>query len=93
VSELLQSLIQTGRVADLLIAVLLAEAAVLVGLRMATGRGFAASYVISNLLAGLFLVLALRTALTDASWIWTALSLAAAGIAHAVDLAVRWPSA
>ncbi len=93
VSDAVQSLIQTGRVADLVIVVLLAEAAVFIGFRVATGRGFAVSSVVSNMLAGLFLVLALRSALTDASWMWTALSLAAAGVAHAVDLAVRWPSA
>jgi hypothetical protein len=93
VSELLESLVRTGRVADILIAVMVIEALVLIGYRIARGRGFAIPYVISNLVAGLFLVLALKSALTDSSWVWTALSLAAAGISHAVDLAVRWPAA
>ncbi len=91
-SEVLQSLFQSGRVADILLAVMAIEAALLIGYRVAKGRGFAVPYVITNLIAGVFLVLALRSALTDAPWGWTALSLAAAGIAHAVDLAVRWPA-
>jgi hypothetical protein len=92
VSELLQSLFQSGRVADILLAVMAIEAAVLIGYRIAKGRGFAIPYVITNLVAGGFLVLALKSALTDAPWVWTALSLAAAGISHAIDLAVRWPA-
>lgn len=91
-SELLQSLFQSGRVADILLAIMALEAAVLIGYRIAKGRGFAVPYVIANLMAGAFLMLALRSALTGSSWTWTALSLAAAGIAHAVDLAVRWPA-
>lgn len=39
--------------------------------------------------AGSALVLALRAALTKASWPWIALALAASGVAHAIDLRMR----
>ena len=42
------------------------------------------------LLAGAFLLLALRAALTGASWIPVALWLLAALFAHLVDLVRRW---
>lgn len=90
--EVLADLIKSGQVTGILIAVMVTEAAVLIAYRLGKGRGFAVPYIISNLLAGLFLVLALRAALTGAAWPWIAASLAAAGIAHVADLVVRWPS-
>ena len=89
--ETLQSLIQSGRAADILIAVMMFEAVALGLFRLITGRGFAVRLIISNLMAGLFLTLALKASLIGAPWPWTAASLAAAGVAHALDLVVRWP--
>lgn len=90
--DAVQSLIETSRVADILIIVMLAEAAVLIGYRLVKARGFAVSHVVTNLLAGLFLVLALKAALASAPWQWIAASLALAGVAHAVDVIMRWPA-
>ena len=88
-----QALIESSRVADILIMVMFAEAALLIGYRAVRGRGFAVAHVVTNLLAGLFLVLALKAALAGAPWQWIAAALAAAGVSHAVDVYTRWPAA
>ena len=44
----------------------------------------------ANLLSGLSLVLALRLVLGGAGWPWLALCLAAAGVAHGLDIQARW---
>lgn len=46
--------------------------------------------MIGNLLAGAFLLLALRCALTGAGWLWIALWLLAALLAHVADIVGRW---
>jgi len=79
-------------VIDCLIAVLLAEALALRGLQWRRGvqavpRGLAAS-----LMAGLFLMLAIRLALTGGQGLWFAALLLAAGLAHALDLRERFRS-
>jgi hypothetical protein len=55
-------------------------------------RGRRAAWVpgLPNLLSGLSLVLALRLAIDGAAWPWLALCLAAAGVAHGLDLQARW---
>ena len=45
---------------------------------------------LANLLSGLSLVLALRLAIAGAAWPWLAFCLAAAGVAHGLDLQARW---
>ncbi len=75
---------------DLIAALMLAEG-VLLSLRYFwTGRGIAPASLLPNLLAGLFLLLALRCALTGAGWIWIAAFLAAALPAHLLDVVKRW---
>ena len=91
--DILVDLVTSGRIADLLIAVMLIEVVVLVGYRVASGRGYPVPHIISSVLAGLFLVLALRAALVGAPWYWIAASLAAAGAAHLADVVLRWPAA
>jgi hypothetical protein len=78
----------SGRVADLALVVLAVEAAGLVLLRR-SGRGPPLASVLPFLAAGAFLLLALRGALTGASWPAIALPLALAGLAHAIDLRGR----
>lgn len=76
---------------DLVLAVLLLEAAVLWWLRRrAAGGGLPLADVAGSLLAGLFLVLAVREAASGSTGGWLALWLAAAGLAHAFDLYRRW---
>jgi hypothetical protein len=55
-----------------------------------THRGVSPADLIANLLAGMFLLLALRAALTEADWVWLALFLLGAFAAHLADLARRW---
>ena len=58
--------------------------------RRRSGRGIAIRALIANVGAGLFLMLAVRAALVGAAWPWLAGLFAAAGVSHAVDLALRW---
>lgn len=90
-NDLIEPLFRSGRVADIVLAVMVIETLVLVAIRVLKGRGFAVRYVISNMMAGLFLVLALKAALVDAAWPWIAASLSAAFAAHVADLSLRWP--
>ena len=75
---------------DLVIAVTLLEAAALAVYHARTGRGLAPRDFAANLGAGLALMLAVRAALAGAAWTWVAAGLAAAGLAHLLDLRRRW---
>ena len=83
-------LFESGRVADLLLLVLALEAAGLWWWHRRTGEGVALRRALPFLLSGAAFALALRAALTDSHWGWTALALAGAGAAHAWDLRSRW---
>jgi hypothetical protein len=75
---------------DLVIALSLLETAFLLLHHRVTGRGIAPSQFLANMVSGLSLMLALRAALTQSDWVWVAMPLVAAGIAHASDLWRRW---
>jgi hypothetical protein len=75
---------------DIVITVTLIEWAVLYFWHRRTGRGVALSEVRLTLLAGLYLMLALRASMTAAPWYVVALLLLAAGLSHAADLLRRW---
>jgi hypothetical protein len=83
-------LIASGRLIDLILALMLAEAVVLYAHRRHTGRGLPASGIVVNLAAGASLMLAVRAALTDAAPGWIAACLAVSLLAHLGDLAIRW---
>jgi hypothetical protein len=83
-------LFTSGRIVDLIVALTVVEGLVLAAHHRRTGRGIAPLDLIGNLLAGGFLLLALRAALTGASWSWIGAALAAALVAHLTDLARRW---
>ena len=74
---------------DLVLALSLLEGAALVVLHRATGRGIAPRDFLLNLLAGMFLMLALRCQVRELGAAWVAVCLAAAGVAHAGDLWMR----
>jgi hypothetical protein len=76
---------------DLVLAVTAIEAIALAAYHHASRRGVALPDVLANLAAGVCLLLALRGALSGAAWAWIAFWLAAAGIAHTLDLWRRWP--
>jgi hypothetical protein len=79
-----------GAVVDVILALVLVEAIAVIAYRFATGGGPELIGFICNLLAGAFLLFALRAALSGAHWIWLAASLSGALVAHAADLLTRW---
>lgn len=86
----MSELFSSGRMVDLIIVCMIIEWIAIVWYRAQTRNGISPLDLAGNLLAGVFLLLALRSALTGAEWQWTALYLAAALPAHVADLARRW---
>ncbi len=82
--------IRSGRAVDWILVVIGLEVLAVLSYRGLTGRGPAPSAFVGNILAGSSLLVALRIALSGASWVWIGLSLTAAFAAHLVDLAIRW---
>jgi hypothetical protein len=80
----------SGRVVDLILILMLAEALVVLAWWRRTGRGLAPAAFLPFLLAGGCLMLALRAALVGAAWPWMALALLGALLAHLLDLRRRW---
>ncbi|MEN0073943.1 MAG: hypothetical protein AAGC69_06150 [Paracraurococcus sp.] len=87
---MLQALFSSGRVVDLALGLMLIEAVALLALRRSRGGGLAPAALLTFLLAGAGLLLALRAALVGAAWEWIALPLILALLAHLADLALRW---
>jgi len=86
----LAELFASGHVVDLIIAFMVVEAVVLLVWRRRLGHRIAPGPLVASLLAGFFLLLALRSALAGNSWPFTAVWLLAALVAHLGDLAGRW---
>ncbi len=84
----MQALLLNGSVIDWILGLLAAEAISLY--HRATGRGIAFPDLVFTLLAGAWLLLALRGGSAERSAVWTALALAAALLAHLADLGRRW---
>jgi len=87
---LLESLYESGRVADLLLVLVAVEAAGLVWLHRRVGRPGLPWGILLNLLTGAALVFALGAALRGLDWTWVAVGLLAALAGHLGDLALRW---
>lgn len=83
-------LFASGRIVDLIVGFTVLEGAVLVAWRRAHGHRGAVADVVSVLLPGLFLLLALRCSIAGTDWLWTAACLLAALMTHLADLARRW---
>lgn len=83
-------LLADGRLLDVVVALMVVEAGVLLWWRARTGGGLPASGVLCVLASGICLMLAVRAALTGAGTATVALWLLAALAAHVADLAVRW---
>lgn len=88
---MIADLVEGGRIVDLILAFVAVQFAGLWLYRRTTGKGPSPADLAPNLLAGAALLLALRAALTQAGWLWISAFLAAALVAHLVDLARRWP--
>jgi hypothetical protein len=83
----LEAFVASGRAVDAILLIVLAEAVAVLWLAR-SGRGPGAA-LLPTLAAGAALLLALRAALTPTPWPAVAAWLAVAGVAHAVDLALR----
>lgn len=83
-------LFANGRIVEGIVALVALEALILSIWRARTGGGPEPLSLIANLLAGSFLLLALRNALAGTSPRWIAICLIAALAAHVADLAARW---
>lgn len=86
----MEEFFHSGRVADVILGVMIAETLLLLAYRKATGRGLAPLDLFAMVFAGACLVLALRAVLSGSAWPVVAVFLAAALIAHLIDLYRRW---
>ena len=86
----MDSLFASGRIVDILLVLMVIEAIALIAFHRRSGAGIKTRHVLSNLIAGMCLFLALRLALTDAPWPWIGAGLGAALLAHLADLKSRW---
>ena len=75
---------------DIVIAVTVIEWVLLSWWHRRTGRGIPMSELRATLLAGLYLMMALRASMVSAPWYVVALLLLAAGLSHVADLWRRW---
>ncbi len=84
----MEQLFASGRVVDVILALMLAE---YFGLRLYMHRkgGIGSLGLEGYLLSGAFLLLALRVSLTGGPWVWIAGLLAAAFAVHLIDLRGR----
>lgn len=83
-------LFASGRLVDLILVVVVFEAAGLLLYWARARRGIAPLDLLPNLCAGAFLLLALRAALAGSGSMVASFFLAAAGLAHLTDVHRRW---
>jgi hypothetical protein len=85
----MQQLLTGAHIVDAILVLVVLEGAVLAAVWRWAGRGLPPEQFLPTLAAGACLLLALRSALTQA-WPWVAMWLAAALLSHVVDLSLRW---
>jgi len=85
----MSELFGNGRIIDLVLLGMLLEGAILLAIRQRTGRGLPGGQLAATLLSGGMLMLALRAALTGASWQVLAALMLASLVAHLFDLGLR----
>lgn len=83
-------LFASGRLIDLILIVVVVEAANLLLVWRYGRRGVAPGDLLPNLCAGAFLLLAFRVTLGGGGWMLACGCLAAAGVAHLIDVIRRW---
>jgi hypothetical protein len=88
-----EQFILSGRIVDVMLAVLVVEVVILSWRHHRTGRGLPPGLLITNAGAGGSLMLALKAGLTGAGWPWIVAALLASLAFHVADLRHRWTSA
>ena len=88
--ELLASSLESGLLIDLILALMVAEAAALALLARWLGRNLPLADILALLLPGALLMLAIRFALTGAGPLAVAVALLAALLAHIADVVRRF---
>ena len=83
-------LFASGHLVDLILVLTVIEGGCLLLYWHSKQRGIAPFDLLPNLLAGAFLLLAMRLTMEGVSWQLPCASLAAAGLSHIADLARRW---
>ncbi|MEO1420064.1 MAG: hypothetical protein AAFU66_03810 [Pseudomonadota bacterium] len=86
----MQAWIESGRIADVMLAVIAIEIIVLIVYRVISGKGLPMATVICNAGAGGSLMVALKLIWIDAAWHWVAAALLGSLVFHTIDLAQRW---
>jgi hypothetical protein len=90
--SVLEQAFVSGRIVDLILMLVMAEAIGLVVLWTFARRGVPPRALLANLVSGAALMLAVRSALLDAPWTQVAAFLSLSFLAHLADLAGRWRS-
>lgn len=88
--QLLESLIASGRIVDIMVAVIALEVVAVLVFRRLYGGGIPAVPLLLNVGAGGSLMLALRAALGESGWQWIAAFLVASLVFHVADQFQRW---
>ncbi len=83
------ALLESGRLIDIILALMVIEAVALLVWRRRTGRGLSSAAILLNVAAGACLMGALRAAIVGAGAGWILGCLALALVMHMADLAVR----
>ncbi|MEL6302514.1 MAG: hypothetical protein AAFV47_09870 [Pseudomonadota bacterium] len=86
----MQAWIESGRIADVMLAVIAIEIIALIVYRLLSGKGLPVATVICNAGAGGSLMVALKLVWIDAAWHWVAAALLGSLVFHMIDLAQRW---
>jgi len=87
---MLEELIRSGRIVDIMIAFVVIEIVALLVYRRLTGRGVPTYSLLVNIGAGVSLMLALKAVFVGAAWTIVAACLLGALVFHTLDVAQRW---
>ncbi|MEL6198849.1 MAG: hypothetical protein AAFR09_01450 [Pseudomonadota bacterium] len=88
--ELLQELVESGRIVDIMLVVIALEVAALIAYRVVTGKGLSVPSILLNVGAGGSLMVALKLLYDGVGWQLVAAALVASLLFHTGDLVYRW---
>jgi hypothetical protein len=85
----MEEFIRSGLIADIILVAIAAETVIVGFYLWRRGQGLALLSFVASSLAGGSLVLAFRAVLRESGWLFVAIYLAAALLAHLADIALR----